>query len=109
MEVHKPFAARLYLQPEGCERIVKGNPYWHWYITLVIADEEGKFAEPKNALLLGEAQFAIPALTLVAGQAVAGLSAELAELRAEAQAKATNLQSRINDLLALPAPGAEVL
>lgn len=96
---------KVYLTAAGAEEIALGRqPTYYNYGIRPAEGEDWVTSLPEHAILLGEVEVTLPTPQLAAERAKARLEKELQELRTQAYVQEKEVQQRINNLLALPAP-----
>lgn len=94
---------KVFLDKDGCEQVAKGERPYSWNLQVV-----GEFDRPReHSIEVASFEFALPSREETAVKAVAALRAKKVSIYAEAEAEARLLEERIQNLLALPAPGSE--
>ena len=94
---------KVFLDKDGCEQVARGEKPYSWNLQVV-----GEFDRPReHSIEVASFEFVLPTREETAVQAVAALRAKKAFIYAEAEAEACLIEERIQNLLALPAPGSE--
>lgn len=92
------------MTPEGMERLAKGGTPYSWDFNITTA-KDGQ--EPEIAAThykVGEVEAVLPSHEVCAKRATEYLKQRIKDTRAETYQQCTEYETRINDLLALPAP-----
>ena len=94
---------KVFLDKDGCEQVAKGDRPYSWNLQVV-----GEFDRPReHSIEVASFEFEFPEREEAAVKAVEGLRARKNSIYAEAEAEARLFEERIQNLLALPAPGSE--
>ena len=94
---------KVFLDKDGCEQVARGERPYSWNLQVV-----GEFDRPREySIEVASFEFVLPSREEAAVKAVAALRAKKVSLYAEAEVEVRSIEERIQNLLALPAPGSE--
>lgn len=97
----------IYLDSDGAERVVKGQIPFPYDFKLRVEGCSIYDTPPTDGILVGECEVSVPSRDRCASMAESALRKKLAEVRANAYQEERDLQRRIEELLALPAPTSQ--
>lgn len=94
---------KVFLDKDGCEQVAKGEKPYSWNLQVV-----GEFDKPReHSIEVASFEFELPGREEAAAKAVTALRDKKNSIYAEAEVEARSIEERIQNLLALPAPGSE--
>lgn len=99
----------IYVTSHGCEQLALDKPLYEWHYGLKIVTTDDSALAPDDGMHIGFAE--CPVLSKESARSVAekALKAKLQAHYVEAEKEQRELKERIQNLLALPAPQAQVL
>lgn len=100
---------QVYLTAEGAESHALGRSIYNWHLQSFPLTDDGElpYKPDPTHIFLTEVEVSIPSPAKCAEVAQQKLEARLQEMRAEAYTQEREIQTRIQNLLALPAPEAK--
>lgn len=100
---------QIFLTADGCETLVKGGTLYSWNFNIRLAEDGTIETPPAHAIFLREVEVSLPKEAAMRHCAEQKLKERLKDIRAEAYVQEKEVQERLQNLLALPAPTAQEL